>query len=138
MILLDTDILSLHFASHPRVTARIEAMEGERATTVISRIEVLQGRLDSVVKAADGTEVLLAQERLASAEEALAKFRIVPFDAAAAATFDGLRQNKKLKKIGLADLLIASIALAHRAILVTRNLRHFRQVPDLRLENWAD
>jgi len=35
-------------------------------------------------------------------------------------------------------LLIASIALANDALLVTRNLRHFRQVPNLRLENWAD
>ena len=59
-------------------------------------------------------------------------------DTAAAAEFDRLRQNKKLTKIGRADLLIASIALAHRATLVTRNLLHFQQVPGLRLENWAD
>ena len=38
----------------------------------------------------------------------------------------------------LIDLLIASIALAQRATLVTRNLRHFRQIPALNVENWAD
>jgi predicted nucleic acid-binding protein len=30
------------------------------------------------------------------------------------------------------------IALANQARLVTRNLRHFRQIPHLFLENWVD
>jgi tRNA(fMet)-specific endonuclease VapC len=49
-----------------------------------------------------------------------------------------LRQNKKLKKIGRPDLLIAAITLAARGTLVTRNLKDFRLVPGLRVENWAD
>lgn len=49
-----------------------------------------------------------------------------------------MRQEKKLKKIGRADLLIASIALAERALLVTRNLKDFKQIPGLHVENWAD
>jgi phosphopantetheine adenylyltransferase len=32
----------------------------------------------------------------------------------------------------------ASITLANRATLVTRNLRHFKQIPGLKLENWVD
>ena len=40
--------------------------------------------------------------------------------------------------MGRADLLIASIVLARQAILVTRNLRHFRQVPGLAIVNWVD
>jgi len=43
-----------------------------------------------------------------------------------------------LKKVGRADLLIAAIALAHRATLVTRNVRDFQQIPGLILENWTD
>jgi predicted nucleic acid-binding protein len=35
-------------------------------------------------------------------------------------------------------LLIASIALANNAILVTRNVRHFRQVHGVSLVNWVD
>ena len=40
--------------------------------------------------------------------------------------------------MGRADMLVASIALAHRATLVTRNLRHFSKVPDLATVNWVD
>jgi len=43
-----------------------------------------------------------------------------------------------LRKIGRADLLIASIALASSATLATRNLKDFAFVPGLRTENWAD
>ena len=52
--------------------------------------------------------------------------------------FDRLRQNKKLKKIGRADLLIADLTVANGATLVTRNLNDFRQVPGLPVENWID
>ena len=68
----------------------------------------------------------------------LAKIPILPFDEAAGAEFDRLRQNKKLKKIGRGDLLIASIALANKATLVTRNTKDFGKVPGLKIENWAD
>jgi tRNA(fMet)-specific endonuclease VapC len=36
------------------------------------------------------------------------------------------------------DKLTASVALPRKAILVTRNLRHFEKVPGLRTENWMD
>ena len=51
---------------------------------------------------------------------------------------DRLKLSKKLRKIGRADMLIACIALGHDATLVTRNVRHFSDVPGLRVENWAD
>jgi len=56
----------------------------------------------------------------------------------AAHEFDRLQRQRGLKKIGHVDLLVASIALANRATLVTRNLRHFERVSDLTLENWVD
>jgi tRNA(fMet)-specific endonuclease VapC len=138
MILLDTDTLTLYLAGHPRVTARFQATDEAPAISIVSRIEVLQGRFASVLTAANADQLLLAQDRLDSADRGLAPFKIVSFNAAAAEEFDKLRQNKKLKKIGRADLLIASIALASRATLVTRNLKHFHQIPGLQVENWAD
>jgi tRNA(fMet)-specific endonuclease VapC len=135
MILLDTDILSLVFTVHPRVSERMQAAPESPVISIVTRIEVLQGRFDSVLKAIDADALLRAQRRLATAEKDLARYTIVPFDIAAGNEFDRLRQNKKVKKIGL---LIACIALANGATLVTRNVKDFRQVPGLKLENWAD
>jgi tRNA(fMet)-specific endonuclease VapC len=138
MNVLDTDSLTLLMHGHPRMTERVSQAEDEVVITVISRIEVLQGRFASVLTAADGEQLLRAQRWLAENESYLRGVTALPIDAAAAAEFDRLRQDRKLKKIGRADLLIACIALAHRAVLVTRNQRHFRQVPGLQLDNWAD
>jgi tRNA(fMet)-specific endonuclease VapC len=140
MILLDTDRVSLFHAGHPRVTQRIEKVPPPElvGTTVITRAEILQARFDFLLKAADGEQWQRAQHWLSESESLLADLPVSNVDAAAAAEFDRLRQLKTLRKIGRADLLIASIALSRRATLVTRNLRHFRLVPDLRVENWAD
>ncbi len=138
MILLDTDTVTLLIHAHPRVAARALATTDLIAITIVSRIEVLRGRWDFLLKAADGAQLERAQQLLQEAEQNLNEFDTISIDAASAAEFDRLRQDKKLKKIGRADLLIAAIALAHRATLVTRNLRHFRLVPGLQLENWAD
>ena len=137
MILLDTDILTLFFSGHSRVVDRHRRAADEVAITSVTRIETLQGRFAAVLKAADGAGTLRAQEQLRHTEYELRAFRVIPFDARAAAEFDRLRQDKKLKKIGRADLLISCIALAHRATLVTRNRRHFRPVPGLTLDDWT-
>lgn len=138
MYVLDTDTLSALHRDNPKVTARVAKADDKVATTVISRIEILRGRIEFVLKAATGAEVLRAQQWLNRSEELLSIIEIVPFDIAAANIFDGLRNTPGLSKIGRADLLIASIALASRATLVTRNVRHFHAIPRLGVENWMD
>jgi tRNA(fMet)-specific endonuclease VapC len=122
----------------PLVSKRVLGSSEDVATTVVSRIELLQGRFAYLLKASDGVQLQAAQSRLEQTERQLQGLMVILFDARSAAEFDRLRQIRTLKRIGRADLLIASIALAHRAILVTRNLRHFRHIPGLMLENWAD
>lgn len=138
MILLDTDTVTLFNHRHPRIVAHAQAAAEVMSITIVSRIEILRGRWDFLLKAADGRQLERAHQLLQEAEQTLNGFPVVRIDAAAAAEFDRLRQDRKLKKIGRADLLIAAIALANRAMLVSRNLRHFRQVPSLQVENWAD
>jgi len=139
MHILDTDTLSRLHAGDARVQDHKERFDpAEVVTTVITRIEILRGRFDFVLKATDGGQLRQARDWLRRSEELLSRIAIVPLDDTAADQFDNLRQNKKLKKIGRADLLIAAVTLAHGATLVTRNLKHFRQVPGLQVENWAD
>jgi tRNA(fMet)-specific endonuclease VapC len=51
------------------------------------------------------------------------------------------RIRGQLRRQGLTvqdpDLLIAATALTHQLTLVTRNLRHFRRIPDLMIHTEA-
>jgi tRNA(fMet)-specific endonuclease VapC len=124
---------------HQGIAARIRQVgEANIATTLVTEVEILRGRHEFLVKASDGEQVLRAQQLLDASKDLLRTLPIIPLDAAAATEFDKLRQNKKLKKVGRADLLIAAVTLARRATLVTRNVKHFRQVPGLHVENWVD
>jgi tRNA(fMet)-specific endonuclease VapC len=138
MKLLDTDIFTLLNAGNARVRQRAEKEKELMAIAIVTRIEVLLGRFQFVLKASNGDDLQRAQRYLVQSERDLAKHRTAEIDPGVAAEFDRLRENKKLKTIGRRDLLIACIALANRATLVTRNLKHFRLVPGLALENWAD
>ncbi len=139
MYVLDTDTLSRLHAGDARLRERQGQLDpAEIATTAVTRIEILQGRFEFIRKAADGEQLLRAFAWLTRSEALLRQITVLPIDEGAATTFHRLRPNKKLRKIGRADLLIAAIALAHRATVVTRNLGHFRQVPGLRVENWLD
>lgn len=139
MHILDTDTLTHLYSGRKRVVERLTMLaDPDVGTTVISQIEMLRGRHEFMLKAATGTELLRAQQLLSKTEELLAQTTIYSIDDQAAAYFERLRAYKNLRKIGRADLLIASIALSNRPVLVTQNLRHFRQIPNLRLDNWVD
>jgi tRNA(fMet)-specific endonuclease VapC len=137
MFVLDTDALSLLLRGHARLTNRVAQATEEVAITLISRIEILQGRFAFLLKAESGEMLFKAQQRLDESEQDLDRFTVLAVDLPAAAEFDRLRQNKKLKKMGRADLLIAALTLANRATLVTRNRKDFDPVPGLKVEDWA-
>lgn len=138
MDLLDTDTLSRLHAGNHRVVVRLQQTDEDVGTTIITKVELLRGRIEFLLKAATGEEILKAQQWLNRTEELLAQLKIVSFDTVAVHQFEKLQQNTRLRKVGRADLLIASIVLAHQATLVTRNLRHFQQIPGLQSLNWVD
>jgi tRNA(fMet)-specific endonuclease VapC len=62
----------------------------------------------------------------------------LPYDAKAAEFYGITRAilERAGTRIGEADLMIASIALAHDLIVITRNKKEFARVPGLRMESW--
>jgi tRNA(fMet)-specific endonuclease VapC len=60
---------------------------------------------------------------------------VLPFDAAAAATFDELATRRL--RIGTMDLQIAAIALSQTLVRLTRNVSDFGKIAELPTEDWT-
>lgn len=75
---------------------------------------------------------------LAPIEGVLRRLTTLDFDSAAVKEYGALRARLEHSgtMIGPNDLMIASIALAHRLILVTHNVAEFARVPGLVVEDW--
>ena len=63
------------------------------------------------------------------------KMNVVSFTSEAQARFVSLRKLKT--RIPTLDLRIASVALVTDSLLLSRNLKDFRQVPGLNVEDWT-
>ncbi len=65
MTILDTDTVTLYAMGHEKVGARVDAVGGpaELAVAVITHMEILRGRFDSILKAADETQLKMAMQR---------------------------------------------------------------------------
>jgi len=139
MYLLDTDTLTHLHAGNKNVVKQLSSVDDpEIAITIITKVEVLRGRIDYLLKADTGEKLIKAQELLLRTEKLLNQLPTIHISESAAEEFNRLRAVSKLRKIGQADLLIASITLVNRATLVTRNLRHFQQIPGIKVINWVD
>ena len=139
MHILDTDALTHLQKGNEKVKARLEsANDYEFAVTIVTKAEILRGRIEFLLKAEDSTALEKAQRFFIEREKLLEQIPTIGFDSEALKKFDEFRNNSKFRKIGRADLLIASICLSNRAVLVTRNVKHFNQFPNLKVENWID
>ncbi len=66
-------------------------------------------------------------------------FEIVSFDEKACTAYAKIRHNLERSgtPIGPMDLLIASIGLAYNFTVVTNNIKEFKRVKGLKLQNWV-
>lgn len=80
-----------------------------------------------------------SRRNLALLERFIAPLEVAEFGADAARVYGDLRSQLEGKgtPIGPLDMMIAAHALALDVTLVSNNLREFKRVPKLRLENWA-
>jgi len=63
---------------------------------------------------------------------------VSPYDEAAAEAYGKIRSSLERKglPLGSLDVLIAAHALSLKLTLVTNNVREFKRIPELKLENW--
>ncbi len=139
MILLDTDHISiLQHADSETATALQDRLsrssDGDVATTAITLEEQSRSWLSLISRYTDVRRQVVYYERFAASFRFFARWRIAPFDEPAAARFQELRSVRI--RIGSTDLKIAAICLVNRAVLLSRNLGDFQQVPGLRVEDW--
>jgi len=129
--LLDTNICIYIREKRPEeVLRRFRKLRaGEAALSAITFGELLYGANKSAQRAA-------ALERL---RELIHVLPALPLPEAAAEAYGTIRADLEAKgaMIGNNDLWIAAHALAADLTLVSNNLREFRRVSGLRLQNWV-
>jgi len=141
MIILDTDVFSLlelpDSPEYLRLRARIAQLDPPQpvVTTVITYEEQSRGRLACVNAAHSPQQLAVAYAHLRQHALNYRQIPIIPFDAAAAQTAAQLQKSRL--RLGTLDLRIAAIVVNHNALLVSRNLRDFRKVPQLRVADWT-
>jgi tRNA(fMet)-specific endonuclease VapC len=137
MYLLDTDILSNLLRRSPSspLLVRLAGIPAEQQfTSAVNFGELVYGARR--IEAGGGSTRLLSRlEHLVSVH-----LPVLPFDSIAARRYGEIRAELERlgTPIGDADLRIAAIAMARGLTVVTGNVRHFRRVPGLAVENWLE
>jgi predicted nucleic acid-binding protein len=138
MIILDTNVLSALMRTVPEahVVAWLDRQPAE--SVWITSITLFEAYL--------GLALLPSGRRRRTLEGAFARLlqedlenRVLDFDSAAATEAASLAaaRQKNGRPVDLRDTQIAGIALARRATLATRNVRHFRDLRILLVDPWA-
>ena len=117
-----------------RLTKRLENCDSPVFISIITAEESMRGWLAQIRTAMD--RGVTAYRRFQQGIELLGTWDVLGWDEDSADIFDSLVRQRI--RVGTLDLRIASIALAHDATLLTRNLADFRKVPGLKIENWLD
>ncbi|NJM21965.1 MAG: type II toxin-antitoxin system VapC family toxin [Richelia sp. RM1_1_1] len=133
--ILDTDHLSLYGRNHPILIPKLLAAKIQLTTTAINIEEQLRGRLAQVAEAKEGVIQSNAYQRLVETVMLLSVFNVLQYDEKSQEIYQNCRKQRI--RIGTQVLRIASIVLANKGILLTRNLRDFEKVPGLNIEDWS-
>lgn len=137
MIILDTDCLSLlnreTLLESSKLRQRLEQFPPDELFTTFE--EQMRGWMSFIAKAKTIEQQIYAYERLHRSLEAYRNTTVLDFDENAAKVFQNLKSQKI--RIGVMDLKIASIAISRKAILVSRNLKDYEQVPNLVVNDWT-
>jgi tRNA(fMet)-specific endonuclease VapC len=136
LYIFDTDALTLFGRLHPVIVRNVFLHLADDIRVTAVTIEEQVGGWYSVIRLArTPQQIEAAYTRLTESVRALAVWDVLPFTAPAVLRFQDLLRRRL--NVGGNDLRIAAIALEFGATVVTRNLRDFRRVPNLKCEDWS-
>ncbi len=130
MYILDTKICISLIKKDPNASQKFEEKALECYTSTIVSAELYKGVYFSS----------RTKENLAKLNEFLTLLAVIDFDHAAAEEFGKIQAELKSigQPTGEIDAFIAAVARSQQAILVTDNIRYFKNIKNLQLENWLD
>ncbi len=109
-LLVDTDVLIWHLRGYPQATQRLDRLSG-LTLSAISYLELVQGMRN--------------------------KAEVLPLTAAITQRAVSLMEALALSHgLQIADALIAATALEHDLAVLSGNVKHFRSVADLQVEQF--
>lgn len=137
---LDTDTLSLiqrrTEPAYSRLADRFDALPAGTTVwvTIISFEEQLRGWLE-YIKRGKPRQLPERYAKLRQLNEDFSTRPVLPFDQPAADQYEKLLRART--NVATMDLKIAAVALSRGEPLISSNLRHFRRIPNLRVEDWT-
>lgn len=125
---LDTNIVIAYLTGNQTVAEHIKDFLPEVAISSLVLAELRFGARASV----------RTDENLERLDQFLQIVEVVDFDDASADAYSRIRLSLRRmgRPTGEMDLLIASVTLAHNAILITHNTKHFENIEGLNIEDW--
>jgi len=139
MIILDTNVISALMQQQPD-PAVVAWLDDQPAESIwICSITLFESRY-GIALLASGQRKKILQERFDRLLHEDLENRVLLFDANAAEQAAQLAAQRKERgqPVDMRDTFIAGIALAKRAALATRNLRHFDDLSINVVSPWAD
>ena len=139
MIVLDTNVLSALMRQTPEVSV-IAWLDRQPAESVwITSITLFEARLGLALLPKSRRRQMLEAAFTRLLEDDLEN-RVLDFDSAAAteAALLAATRQKAGRPVDMRDTQIAGIALARRATVATRNVRHFRDLNVPVVDPWED
>ena len=128
--LLDTNIVIYVIKRRPlKVLDAFNANHDRMGICSITLSELIYGAEKSAA----------VDKNLRVVEEFVSHLDVLPYDAKASQHYGQIKSflEKKGNKIGENDIHIAAHAISQGLILDTNNLKEFKRVPHLALENWV-
>ena len=129
MYVLDTNTLIYYFKNQGQVAQKLAAVAPQEI--IISTIVLFELQV-GIAKSTSPSK------RIQQLQQLLSRVSVVPFDRAAATAAATIRAQLEQQgmPIGPIDGLIARVAVARQATIVTRNIGEFSRVAGLSIVDW--